>query len=477
MINRSSTDSQVVVIGAGVIGLSIAWNLSRLAELGGGATDPGSGTTRIIVIDPDFELHSGASWVAGGMLAPVAEAHQTEPDLIALGMASAARWQGFAEELADAIGTDGHRARHTPNGGTAGFTAGGTAGEDTQHDAELVGLTRNGTLVVARDADDATELGVLHDVQRRFGGMVERLTSRQARAKEPALASTIRGALWLPDDHQIDNRLLLQALRRACERSPHIELREGLVTSIVARGSDSEAESSVAVRLDDGGVVPASSAVICNGAYSGRLAIYLAGGSLVPPLPVRPVKGQIVRVQAIASAVMPTRTVRGAEVYVIPRSHGEIAIGATTEELGFDTRVTAGAVRELLDRAWELLPGLAEATFVEATAGLRPGTPDNLPIIGEVAPGVIAAAGHHRNGVLLAPITADLVASMLGCQTGGDGAPEVVRELAAFASVVSPQRFDPAPDSVVDPERPPLVNVAHRPAVPPRHALSAGAAS
>jgi len=453
MIERPPSGPQVVVIGAGVIGLSIAWTLAQRTP--GDAASPGGGATCITVIDPDLALRSGASWVAGGMLAPVAEAHQTEPDLIALGLASAARWPSFAEQLAVDAGLDDLIG---PN--TLVSTA-----------AERVGLTRTGTLVVARDADDAEELGVLHHVQQRFGGVVERLTSRQARAKEPALASTIRGALWLPDDHQIDNRLLLDALRRACERSPSIELREGLVTSIDAFGIDTSAETSVTVRLDDGRSITASSAVITSGAHSGGLAIHLPDGSMVPSLPVRPVKGQIVRVQAVASAVMPTRTVRGAEVYVIPRSHGEIAIGATTEELGFDTRVTAGAVRELLDRAWELLPGLAEATFVEAVAGLRPGTPDNLPIIGEVAPGVIAATGHHRSGVLLAPITAGLVASLLGGRAGADGTFLSDIEAAAFLQAVSPRRFPPGHSARHDP----LDSVAptHVDAVRPM--LSAGA--
>lgn len=378
-MSQERATGRIAVVGGGVIGLAVAWELARVAP------DVG-----VLLVDPDPGGRVGASWVAGGMLAPVAEAHQTEPDLVGLGVASAARWPGWSAALAEASGVD-------------------------------PGVTRQGTLVVARDPDDAAELAVLREVQDRFGLTVEPLTSREARRLEPALAPSVRGALWLADDHQVDNRALLAALRAAVDRAPSIEL----VPSRAARVRTTGGRTVVDVERWAGLEVDA--VVVASGAWS--VPIEIDGSPVV--LPVRPVKGQIVRVQGVATAVMPTHTVRGCEVYVIPRAGGEIAIGATTEELGYDTRVTAGAVQTLLDRAWELLPGLAEATFVEIAAGLRPGSPDNLPLLGQLGDSTIhVATGHHRNGVLLAPITAELVVPGL---LGGAAA----AELAPFA----PSRF------------------------------------
>lgn len=345
--------ARVLVAGGGVIGLATAF---RLAGRGADVT----------VVDP--APGRGASWVAGGMLAPVAEAYPGEEDVLRLGLASRDRFAAFAAELTAAGALD-------------------------------AGLTARGTLVVARDADDAGELGVLHTTQLGYGLAVERLSSRDARRLEPALAPTVRGALWLADDHQVDNRAFVDALLAACRA-----VGVAFVADHVARLTGTRLTTV-------GGTELAGDAVVA------------ATGSWVPPielggapvaLPVRPVKGQIVRVRGVPGAVLPTRTVRGPGVYVIPRETGEIAIGATSEERGYDTTVTAGGVHDLLHDAWELLPGLAEATFVEAVAGLRPGTPDNAPLIGRLGPaGPVVATGHYRHGVLLAPVTADAVASLV----------------------------------------------------------------
>ncbi len=371
---------RVVVVGGGVIGLAVAWQAARRGA-------------DVVVVDE--RPGRGASWVAGGMLAPVAEAYEGEEALLRLGLASAARWPRFAADLAGAAGAD-------------------------------LGYSRNGTMVVARDPDEAAELGRLHDLQTRLGLAAERLTSRAARRLEPALAPTVRGALWLADDHQVDNRLLVAGLLTAADRAG-----VGFVTQPASR------LAAGAVGLADGGSLAADGVVVATGAHP--VPISTPDGDTVT-LPVRPVKGQILRVQATPGAVCPTHTVRGPGIYVIPRPHGEIAIGATSEERGFDTTVTSGAVLELLRDAWELLPGLAETTFVEAVAGLRPGTPDNAPLLGPLdptgdGPGVVVATGHYRNGVLLAPITADLVVSCLL-----DGGP-TDDEAAALLAPCRPDRF------------------------------------
>jgi glycine oxidase len=368
---------RVVIVGGGVIGLSIAFRCSQRG-------------VDVTIVDP-APWH-GASWVAGGMLAPVAEAYRGEEAVTALGLASARRWPDFVAELEAAAGTD-------------------------------PGYTRAGTLVVARDGDDVGQLADLHELQAQAGMAAERVSSREARRIEPALAPSVRGALWLPDDHQVDNRLLVRALDAACRRR---EVRFVHDTAVEIR------TQSVATATGD--TIDADAVVVATGAQAAPIVV--DGEPLHPPLPVRPVKGQIVRVRATRSAVFPTHTVRGVDVYVIPRAHGEIAIGATSEEKGFDLTVTAGAVLELLRDAWELLPGMAEAEFVEVCAGHRPGTPDNAPIIGRVGAGADAgpfvATGHYRNGVLLAPITADAVAALVF----GDDA-----ELAALVEPFSPARF------------------------------------
>ena len=363
-----------IVVGGGVIGLTVAW---RLAQRDAAVT----------VLDPD--PGRAASQVAAGMLAPVAEVARGEDPVRALSLASAARWPEFGAELARASGAD-------------------------------PGLTSSGTLIVARDGDDLGELNELLTLQTEVGLASERLSSRQARKLEPALAPSIRGALWLPDDHQVDNRMLMEALGQAARRSG-----VGFVEQPVDR------VEATSVTTADGTRLHADVVVVATGAWTPPVSTDEHPGGL----PVRPIKGQIIRVEATPDAVMPTRTVWGFDVYVVPRAHGEIVIGATVEERGFDTSVTVGAVHELLRDAWQLVPGLSEARFVEAAAGLRPGTPDNLPIIGRVgADGPVVAVGHFRHGILLAPVTADLVVGLVdGSLDAGDRA-----LLAPFA----PERFD-----------------------------------
>jgi glycine oxidase len=351
---------RVVVVGAGVIGQAIAW---RLAATG----------AEVVLVDP--RPGQGASWVAAGMLAPVAEAGPGEEAVTALNLASAARWPDFAAALAEASGLD-------------------------------PGYTTRGTLVVARDSDD---VGALEHAARRYdaaGLPAERVRSREARRLEPALGPNVRAALWLPGDHQVDNRAALAALREAVRRA-------GVRT--VARSATRL--SATEVWLDDGDTLAADVVVAATGAWPPPVVV---DGEPVA-VPVRPVKGQILRLRATATAVFPTRSIRAVGSYIVPRAHGEIVVGATVEEQGYDTTVTAGGVLDLLRDAWEVVPGLAEAVFVEAIAGLRPGTPDNIPVIGRVGGerGPVLALGHYRHGVLLAPVTADLVTALVWGEPAG----------------------------------------------------------
>lgn len=364
----------VVVVGGGVIGLSIAW---RAAGRGMGVT----------VVDP--APGSGASAVAAGMLAPVTEVHYGEEALLELNLESSRRYPSFVAELEE------------------------LTGEDT-------GYRACGTVTVARDADDLGAIEELVAYQRGLGLDVERLRSRELRRLEPGLAPTVRGGALVAGDHQVDPRRLVAALLAAC--------RCGGVRLVAQRAVAVEAR---AVALEGGGMERGDAVVLAAGCWSGEVAGDPAGSLL----PVRPVKGQVVRLRSTAGPLPISRNVRGVDAYLVPRSDGELVVGATVEERGFDTEVTAGAVHDLLRAALELVPDVAELTLVQASAGLRPGTPDNAPVVGPTAvDGLVVATGHYRNGILLAPVTADAVVHLLA--TG-----EPPAGLAPF----SPRRFEPAP--------------------------------
>jgi glycine oxidase len=327
----------LTVVGGGLVGLSIAW---RAAQRG----------ARVVVLEAGV-LGAGASHVAAGMLAPVAEAEVGEAGrrLLDVSLRALERWPGVAEELREATGID-------------------------------VGLRRTGTLVLARDADEAEALERELAFRVERGLEVERLCPSEARRREPALAPTLRRALDVPGDASVDPRRVLEALAAAC-RALGVEIREGeRVTEL-----------------------PAGPVVVAAGAWTAQL---------VPGVAVRPVKGQLLRLRDPGGPGLVERVLRFAGGYLVPRDDGAYVLGATMEEQGFDTTVTAGALYELLREAHELVPGISELAVEEALAGLRPMTPDHLPIV-EERDGVFVATGHGRNGVLLAPLTGERVAAEL----------------------------------------------------------------
>ncbi|MDX6328871.1 MAG: glycine oxidase [Streptomycetaceae bacterium] len=383
---RPSRDSyDVLVIGGGIIGLVTAW---RAAQRG----------LRTAVADP--EPGGGAARVAAGMLAAVTELQYGEQTLLDLNVASARRYPSFAAELAEAGGGD-------------------------------IGYRRCGTLAVALDADDRAHLRELHTFQRSLGLESEWLTGRECRRLEPMLAPGVRGGLRVDGDHQVDPRRLAKALLRAAEAAGAVFHRSAAARVEVVRD---RARGAV---LDDGTVLAAGQTVLAAGSRSGT--VDGLPEHVLPP--VRPVKGQVVRLRMPApygrQAAFLSRTVRavvrGSHVYLVPRENGELVVGATSEELGWDTTVTAGGVYELLRDAHELVPGITELPLTETLAGLRPGSPDNAPLLGRTAlPGLSLATGHHRNGVLLTPVTGDIMAELL--TTG-----EVPEQARPF----SPARFRP----------------------------------
>ncbi|MFG2781689.1 glycine oxidase ThiO [Streptomyces prunicolor] len=372
--------SDVLVVGGGIIGLVTAW---RAAQRGFSTA----------VLDP--EPGGGAAQVAAGMLAAVTELHYGEQTLLALNLASAHRYPDFAAELTDLTGLD-------------------------------LGYRRCGTLAVALDADDRAHLRELHTLQRRSGLDSEWLSGRECRRLEPTLAPGVRGGLRVDGDHQVDPRRLAGALVAACERAGVVLHRTWAERLTVER------DRATGVVTREGDVLGAGQVVLAGGSLSGRLKG--VPDDVLPP--VRPVKGQVLRL-TVPERYAPflNRTVRavvrGSHVYLVPRENGELVVGATSEELGWDTTVTAGGVYELLRDAHELVPGITELPLTETRAGLRPGSPDNAPLLGPTAlPGLLLATGHYRNGVLLTPVTGDALAHALS--TG---------ELPDEARPFTPKRF------------------------------------
>jgi glycine oxidase len=331
----------------------------------------------------------GAWQVAAGMLAPVAESDFGEGALTALGIRAAEGFEAFCAELAEATGEDpGYRA--------------------------------TGTLIVARDRDDAEVLERLLAFRRSAGLPVERLRPSQARRAEPALAPTVRLALDVPGDHSADPRRLVAALTTAVQRAGG-EVRHGArVTQVLSEG-----DRVRGVRLDDGEVVRVGRVVLAAGAWTAQIDV-------PEPVPVRPVKGQIMRLRDPRGPGLVDRTIRTPQGgYLVARGDGRYVLGATVEERGFETAPTAGGVFELVRDLSEVIPGVLELELDEVAAGLRPGSPDNVPSIGCGAlEGLVWATGHYRNGILLAPLTATLVADAL---TG--------RELPEWSAAADPRRF------------------------------------
>ncbi len=358
MSERSGYDA--VVVGGGAIGLCCAWSIARR----GG---------RVVVLERDVPP-AGATRVAAGMLAPVGELAFGEPELLRVTLAAAERYPSFVAELEAASGVD-------------------------------CGFTRQGALHVALDRDEAAELRRIHELQRSLGLGAEWLVPRRCRELESGLTPSFYGGVHAPGEGAIDPRRMTAALLAALEAEgaevrTGVEVREGVM----------DGERLAGVRTASGEELRAGSVVLAAGAWSG-VADWLPRDARPP---VRPVKGQILELRALDGEAPCERIVASERVYLVPRPDGRLVVGATVEERGFDTAVTAGGVHELLREAYRLLPEVAEMELVESMAGLRPGTPDNLPLVGPGAlDGLVLACGHYRNGILLAPLAGDAVAELI----------------------------------------------------------------
>ncbi|MCR9255364.1 MAG: glycine oxidase ThiO [Alphaproteobacteria bacterium] len=352
--NTQSFDA--VVIGAGVSGLGIAWRLAQAGQ-------------SVAVLDRG-EPGRGASWAAAGMLAAGVELEPKEEWLWPLNRLAQRRWPGFRDELEEASG-------------------------------HSVGYRSEGTLVVAPTRDDAARLRFNTDLQLKNGVEIETLTGSALSGREPRLKPGMAAAVFSPNDHQVDNRALALALEAAA-RASGVEIRPGETVHRLTLSGDRVTGIETAT-----GRISAGHVVLAAGAWS--RGIEGLPTALKPP--VRPVKGQMISVRMDPEQPLLRHVVWGPNCYLVPRLDGRLLLGATVEEKGFDDAMTAGGVLAVLEACWRVLPGLEELPVDEMWAGHRPTSRDDAPILGPTPiAGLHYALGHHRNGILQAPVTADIVA-------------------------------------------------------------------
>jgi glycine oxidase len=372
----SSFRPKTVIIGAGVMGLGIAW---RLAQAG----------CPVAVYDR-AEAGRGASWAAAGMLAAAVETEPGEETLLALTLKSQRMWPDFARELETVSGIS-------------------------------VGYRDEGTIVVALTRDDAEQLRFTFDFQKRLGLDLEWLSGTEARRQEPHLRPGISGAVFSPRDHQVDNRRLARALAEAARKAgaalyEHDPVREVEITGgrITAAVTEHRREPSDVI-------------VLAAGAWSREIAGIPAAH--LPP--VRPIKGQMLALEMDPANPLLHHVVWLPRGYLVPRRDGRLVVGGTVEERGFDDRITAGGLLALIEGAWRAVPGIEELPVAETWVGFRPGSRDDAPLLGPSGiDGLVIATGHHRNGILLTPLTVEAVSAFV-----------LTGQLPAAVRPFTPERF------------------------------------
>ena len=351
--------NRVAVIGGGIIGLSIAWQLARRG--------------RDVTVFDRGEAGRAASWVAAGMLAPVSEFGFENEDFLQFGQRSMQMYPRFLDELEADCG-------------------------------RRVSLDTRGTMMVGFHRDDTERIRRIYEFRSHKGLPVQWMSGEEARELEPLLSPRATSAMWIPQDYQINNRDLVEALKDALtatggelvENTPveSIRSKHGVCTGIICVG---------------GGSYPTDTTILAAGCWSGQIEGIPA--NLVPK--VRPVKGQIVSL-GFGGTYEFARVIRAPDVYILPKGDGRLLIGATEEEMGFDTTPTAGPVMRLIERAWEAVPSVYDLPIESIDVGLRPGTRDHEPLIGESGmTDLYFATGHYRHGILLAPVTAYAICDLV----------------------------------------------------------------
>lgn len=358
-LSSNSTGRPHIIIGGGIIGLSIGWRLLR------------EGAEHVEIFEAGEAGRSSAAWVAAGMLSPRAEAGFEDLDIYEEGLRSLELYPKFLDDLRADVG-------------------------------ELAPtIDRSGALVLAVNVDQSRELDRQFDFRKRAGIPVQKLSGEAAREREPLLSTKVTAALWLEKDAQINNRKLLLALKAAFLKRGGILRESSRVSEIVIRDG-----RAVAVRFGDEEET-AETIIIAAGAWSSNI------GGLKPSIPVRPVKGQMIGLRMTPHSRL-RQPVRTSNVYLVPKDDGRLLVGATVEEVGFDKRIIAGNIMELLHHAWELVPGIYDLEIEEMLAGFRPATRDHRAIVGKTnTENLFYATGHWRHGILMAPLAAAALSKMI----------------------------------------------------------------
>lgn len=371
--------NSVVIIGAGVMGLGVAWQLSKAGR-------------RVIVLEKNTP-GSGASRAAAGMLAPMAELQYDEAPLLEFSMASQKRWPSFVQELEADAGTS-------------------------------VEYETSGTLLVAWDRDEADDLKRHYDYQKSVGMQVEWLSGRGLRRLEKMLSPRIVGGVHCADDVQVSNRRYVEALEAAA-RAQGADIRTGVEVQRLIYEDD----KVLGVETTQGEKIYAEMTVVAAGAWSHALQIPER-----VPLHIRPVKGQMMALQMDPKAPLLRHVIRRRleGVYLVPKSDGTLVVGGTSEEMGFDDRITAYGLRHLLEHAFEIVPGIDELPVKETWVGFRPAGRDSGPLLGRSSvPGLAMITGHFRHGIQLSPLSIDVVTAAI-----------LNDELPQIAQAFDPQRFE-----------------------------------
>ncbi len=361
--------ADAVVVGGGLIGLATAWRLAQRAGLA------------VTVLERET-LGAGASLAATGMLAPAAEHEPGSDMLLPLALESLARWPGFRDDLQAASGHD-------------------------------IDYRTDGTLVLAIGRDEVERLRFRYELQRRSGVAAAWLAGPEVRRREPCLRPSIAAGVHCPLDHQVDPRRVMGALAAAC-RAAGVTI----VESCAATGLDWTGGRVTGLHTEQG-TIAAGTVILASGAWSGE-------SGLLPDhlsLPVRPLKGQSLALRTTRRTGTLSGMVWTEQVHMAPKGDGHLIVGATVEDCGFQPGVTAGGLYALLEGARRVMPGIEEMAVEAVWSGYRPTSDDDAPIIDTLAPGLVAATGHHRNGYLLAPVTADAVADLVA----GGALPDVAR--------------------------------------------------
>ena len=347
----------ILIIGGGIIGLSIAW---RLVDIG----------KKVIIIDKK-NLGKEASWAAAGMLSGRLDLKPCEKKLLPIFEKSHLAWPKFAEELENKSG-------------------------------KSIGYKKEGTLRVACDLDEEKKLKNNYDFLKNNKVNITWLSGDKIRDKEPYVSNNVLSGFFSPDDHHVNNRYILDALITILKKNKNncIFKENTEVEKIITNKNQ-----VIGVKTNNE-IIKTKEIIVCSGAWTSKIK-----NIEIKEVPIRPVKGQMVCLKIPKNISLLKHILWRENVYLVPRNNSDLIIGATEEEMGYDKSLTVGGIYNLLKIAREVLPAIEDLSIVESWSGLRPTSRDDAPIIGpsKKLKGLIYATGHHKNGILLAPLTSSVI--------------------------------------------------------------------